>query len=372
MAIRLKLVFLVLLMLASAAMTDTMKVRLGEVARLGDGRSNQLLGYGLVVGLQGTGDSTSAAFTFQSVASMLRRLGLVADLPDIKSKNVAAVMVVAELSGFARVGDRIDCLISSLGDAKSLRGGVLLQTPLMAADGQLYAVAQGPVSIGGFTASGKGGSSTTQNHQTTAALQGGGMVERALPMPPSRGHVLQISFARESYEMVNAAAAVISEALAGFPELRIHPRDAATLEVDIPACFWGREAEFISRLSDLEIEYYRPARVVVNERTGTVIIGGDVRVMPVAVSIGSLTVEVKQKLKVHQPPPFTNGATVVVPDETLDVDEGGPAVLRAIEGASVSELVKALNAIGATTGELITILQTIYESGALTADLVVM
>ncbi len=371
MKLRVYVPVLLVLVLLSVGWADALKVKLGEVARLGDDRVNQLIGYGLVIGLDGTGDSTTSAFTFQTMAAMFKRFGLSLPQTQVQSKNVAAVMVVAELPGYARVGDRLDCLASSLGDAKSLRGGVLLQTPLLAADGQVYAVAQGPISLGGYSFSAKGGGSKSKNHQTTALVPKGAVVERALRMPPARNHKVVVSFHVPGYRTVSEAVISLQKALKGFDPI-VRARDEGSLEVEIPPCFWGKETEFINRLAQVEITYYRPARVVVNERTGSVIIGGDVRIMPVAVSQGSLTVEVKRKTKVIQPPPLSGGSTVVVPENKLEVQEKGPSTFVEVEGMSVGELVTALNAIGATTGDIISILQAIKAAGALTAELVVM
>jgi flagellar P-ring protein precursor FlgI len=287
-------------------------------------RGNQLTGYGVVVGLEGTGDGQQSVFTVQSILSMLRRRGVTVtiDPRQVRVKNAAAVVVTATLPAFARSGNRIDVQLSSIGDAESLRGGTLVMTPLFGGDQQVYAVAQGAVSLGGgFTASAPGASATS-GHPTVGVVTGGALVEREVPVD-----------------------------LRGDGMVRLSLHEVETLDV-VPD---------------------RRARVIVNERTGTVIMGEDVRIAPVGIAHGSLQVTVKVDLGVSQPAPFSEGQTVVVPDSTVQVEEGQAERLSLFKGGvSLRDLVAGLNALGITPQDLIAVLQAIKSAGALDADLEIM
>jgi len=355
-----------LLTFASAASADG--VRIKDIARVEGARDNQLVGYGLVVGLNGTGDSAQVAFTNQAVRNLVTRLGTRPDITDqVKTKNAATVIVTATLPPFVRPGDRIDVTASSLGDARSLQGGLLLQAPLLGADGQVYAVAQGSISIGGFAAAGAG-AQVSKNHPTVGRVPNGALVESAVPASVASNGYLSLSLHNPDYSTAVAIASAIGQAV---PEIGAAPRDAGTVTVPIPPAFWGRTTELIALIGDLTVPVDGPARVVINERTGTVVVGGPVTISPVAVAHGSLTIEVRTTAAVYQPPPFSPGETVVAPDTTLTAQEES-AVIAPLRAATVDDLVRSLNALNATPRDLIAILQAIKQAGALHADLEVL
>lgn len=342
-------------------------IRLKDIAAVKGVRGNQMIGYGLVVGLNGTGDKRGTEFTIQSLTSMLARLGVGVDPNLVQVKNVAAVVVTSELPPFARAGSKIDLVASSLGDAVSLEGGTLLATPLFGTDGEVYAIAQGPLSVGGFSAGG-GGNSVQKNHPTVGRIAQGAIVERELDY--------RIDGA-ESFELaLGAPDFTTAERLVAAIETRFGPgiaraADSGTVRVEVPATFGGDVVPFLAALEGLEVEPDRRARVVVNERTGTVVIGSDVRIARVAVSHGSLAVTVSTTRDVSQPAPFSDGVTTPVENsDVLAVEE--EASLSLVDGVTVEELVRGLNAIGATPRDLIAILQAIRSAGALSAELEVM
>lgn len=332
-------------------------------------RDNQLIGYGLVVGLAGTGDSWRTRMTVQSLSAMLGRLGIRVEADQIRVRNVAAVMVTAALPPFARPGSQIDVNVSSMGDAKSLVGGSLLMTPLEGPDGQIYAVAQGALVVGGFTSE-SNGTTVTKNHPTRGHITDGAIVERsvAVDLDALEELVFQLRFADF------ATAARLAEAMRGVTsgsEDDVRAIDAATVSVKVPEDRKGRVAPLIAELEALEVQSETAARVVVNERTGTVVFGSDVRISTVAVSHGALHVEVTGSRTPSQPAPFsTGGETVVVEESRVELREE-PGQLKVVKaGVSLGELVDALNALGATPRDLIDILQAIKAAGALKADLV--
>jgi len=341
-------------------------VRVKDIARVEGARSNQLMGYGLVVGLDGTGDSKQAVFTPQAVANMLLEYGINVPGALIRVKNVAAVMVSAELPPFAKPGDRLDVTVSSIGDARSLQGGTVLQTPLQGADGRVYAVAQGPVSIGGFVAA-AGGTQVQKNHPTVGRIPAGALVEASVPATLDRGGVVSVSLSQADFATAARIAVAVNESL-GQPVASAP--DAGTVLVRIPA---DREPDLVGFIADIGQVRVQPdvvAKVIINERTGTVIIGGNVTISPVAVSHGGLTVEITQELQVSQPAPLApkTGQTVVVPqNEVLAHEQEG--ALRPVAGRTVQELVRSLNAIKVTPRDMIAILQAIKEAGALQAEL---
>jgi flagellar P-ring protein precursor FlgI len=326
-----------------------------------------------VVGLNGTGDSQQALFTAQSILNMLRRRGLTVDVKprQLQLKNVAAVMVTATLPPFAHSGNRVDVLVSSLGDAKSLQGGTLLQAPLFGGDQEVYAVAQGPVSLGGgFAASGPG-ATAQKSHPTSAFIASGAIVEREVPVDVARQGVLTVSLQDPDFTTASRAAAAINERLS---RDAASARDAGTIEVAVADTTSEGVVKLASLIETVEVAPDQRARVLLNERTGTVIIGETVRVMPVAIAHGSLNVRVKTDFGVSQPAPFApQGETVVVPDTALSVQEGAERSLAVLNpGVSLGELVAALNALGVTPQDLIAILQAIRAAGALQADIELM
>jgi len=345
--------------------------RLKDIAAIEGVRPNQLSGYGIIAGLNGTGDSQQAIFTVQSVLNLLRRRGLTLNVNprQLQIKNVAAVGVTAMLPPFARQGGRIDIEVSSLGDAKSLQGGTLLFTPLFGADGQVYAVAQGPISIGGGFSARAAGATAQKNHPTTGVVPGGALVEREVPVDLGAGGVLTVALHQPDFTTATRAAAAVNTAL-GHDVAR--PVDAGTVSITLGED--GRDAVGVATaIEQVEVTPDTAARVVLNERTGTVIIGTDVRVTPVAIAHGSLNVTVKTDFGVSQPQPFSNGQTVVIPDTTLKVEEGAKQNLVVLHaGVNLGDLVGGLNALGVTPQDLIAILQAIKTAGALSADLELM
>ncbi len=336
-------------------------------ARLSGGRSNQLFGYGLVVGLAGTGDSSGAFFTVQSVANMLNRLGIVVPPARLRVRNVAAVMATTELPPFAREGDRLDVTISSLGDARSLVGGVLLQTPLQGADGNVYAVAQGPVAVGGAGES-AGGSKAQINHLTVGRIPGGAIVERTVPTSVAENHVVSVVLLQPDFSTAVRVAEAINK---GLGKSLATPVDAARVEVSVPADYPGGLAAFVARVESFTVRPDVSARVVVNERTGTVVIGGAVRILPVVIAHGNLRIEVRSEPQVSQPPPLSRGETRVVPRTQITVTPE-PGALVPIPGTnSVQDLARALNALGVSPRDLIAILQALKAAGALQGELVI-
>ncbi|MBI4611242.1 MAG: flagellar basal body P-ring protein FlgI [Candidatus Rokubacteria bacterium] len=349
--------------------------RVKDVARVIGVRDNELYGYGLVLGLNGTGDRRqNAFFTVQSIQNLLIRQGI--NLPPngrtIETKNVAAVMVTAKLPPFAKPGTTIDITVSSLGDATSLGGGTLLLTPLQAADGKVYAVAQGPVSIGGgFSVTAPGtGESVQKNHPTVGRIVNGATVEREVQMVvgPQR---LSIALLQPDFTTSARLAQAIN---AGLGDALAQAIDAATVTVAVPAPAQQRLVEFMAQIEQVEVPTDAPAKVVVNERTGTIIMGSQVKISTVAVSHGNLSIQIKSEFQVSQPLPFAPGGaqtTVVPKTETTVKEEKAPVVLLK-SGASIGDLVQGLNAIGATPRDLIAILQAIKRAGALHAELEIM
>jgi flagellar P-ring protein precursor FlgI len=341
-------------------------VRVKDLAHIGGARSNQLMGYGLVVGLDGSGDSKQTMFTPQAVANMLQDFGINVPAGLIRVKNVAAVMVSAELPAFAQPGDRIDVTVSSLGDARSLQGGTLLQTPLQAADGSVYAVAQGALSIGGFSAA-SAGSQVQKNHPTVGRIPSGALVERAVATTLDRGGAVTVSLNQPDF----ATAARVAVAINGSTGQTLATAcDGGTVLVEIPP---ERSSDLVGFIADIGLVTVHPdvvAKVIINERTGTVIIGGAVTISPVAVAHGGLTVEITRELLVSQPPPLAprTGETVVVPHSDVSAHEQEAALVE-VQGRTVQELVRSLNAIKVSPRDIIAILQAIKQAGALQAEL---
>ncbi|AER65859.1 flagellar P-ring protein [Thermovirga lienii DSM 17291] len=342
------------------------ETRLKDIGRIEGVRSNQLVGVGLVIGLQGTGDKGDLVLAM--LGNLVENFGISIDRDDLKSKNTAVVTVTCELPPFARNGQKIDVVVSSAGDAKSLEGGVLLQTPLRAANGLVYAVAQGPISIGGFSA-GSGGSSVSKNFSTTGRIPGGAIVERETRWDVQDDGKIMFFLNRPDFTTADRVARAINSSYGMAIASAV---DAGTVEIAVPAQYRGNLTPFVASLEGIRVRPDAVARVVINERTGTIVIGGDVRIGEVAVAHGNLTVTVKGKKDVSQPEPFSLGETVVTSEATVAAEEepGSLAVLRTT--ATVDDVVKSLNALGATPRDIITILQAIAQSGALQGELVIM
>lgn len=343
--------------------------RIKDVAKVQGVRSNQLVGYGLVVGLAGTGDTNKSVFTVQSVANMLKSFGVMVSTAQLQSKNVAAVMVTANLPPFAKSGDTIDITVSSMGDAKNLQGGTLLQTPLRAANGQVYAVGQGAVSTGGFAAS-AGGASQQKNFPTVGNIPSGALVEREVPMSFTDKDKEKITLALSQPDFTTANR--ISEAIdQRFGQITV-AKDPGTVVVNIPYYYSDNLVGFIASIEELPIIPDTAAKVVINERTGTVVIGSNVTIDQVAVAQGGLSVKIGQTTNVSQPPPFSGGSTVVTTENTVEAQEKPAGLIVLPASANVGDVVAALNAVGATPRDIISILQAIKAAGALHAELQVM
>jgi flagellar P-ring protein precursor FlgI len=347
--------------------TASAGTRLKEVAALEGVRDNQLMGYGLVVGLNGTGDKQQTLFSNQALTNLLKRMGVTVDPTLMQVKNMAAVMVTADLPPYAQPGTRIDIIAAAIGDSKNLQGGLLLLTPLRGADGQVYAVAQGPLITGGFSA-GRAGTTATVNHPTVGRTPGGAIVERSPPtLAPSSRIKLQLREA--DFTTAARVVEVINQHFAPGGTPIAHAESSAVVVVNAPASYSDRHVEFVAELEGLAVEVDRPAKVIVNERTGTIVMGKDVRIAPVAIMHGVLSVEVRTKLDVSQPDPLAAGSTVVTPQVTVAAKEEAVKNIVLQKGATVEELVRALQAIGSTARDIIAILQSLRSAGALDAEI---
>jgi flagellar P-ring protein precursor FlgI len=344
-------------------------IRVKDISSVKGVRPNQLIGYGLVVGLSGSGDKAGTEFTIQSLASVLARMGIGIDPDSIKVKNVAAVMVTAELPPFARTGSQVDVTISSLGDATSLEGGTLVMTPLFGADGEVYAIAQGPLSVGGFAAGGGGGSSVAKNHTTVGRIPLGATVERELGSSLDDRRHFYISLREADFTTARRTAASINH---HFEVPLASASDPGTVRLEVPEIYADDVVGFLAAVEAVEVEPDRVARVVLNERTGTVVMGEAVTISTVAVAHGSLSITISAVNDVSQPLPFSEGETVEILNEEVEAVEEG-ARLTVVEGpVTIDELVRGLNAIGVTPRDLISILQAIKAAGALSAELELM
>lgn len=357
-----------LLALCLATSVSAAPARLKELVDLQGSRDNALLGYGLVVGLTNTGDTQQVLFTMQSVAGMLGRLGVRVDPLEIRSRNVAAVMVTAKMPTYSRAGSTIDVTVSAMGNARSLQGGTLLMTPLTGADGQTYAVAQGPVQVGGFSANG-GFASIQKNTPTSSTIPGGATIEKAVT-PKLDGGTFVFRLKRADFTNAARIAQAIDTAI-GTPSAKAI--DAAAVEVTLPDDKKEAPVLFLSSLEALTIEVDQRAKVVISERTGTVVMGENVKLRPAAVSHGGLRIAIANQFAVSQPGAFaTGGKTVVTPLQQVETEEQKKAAVSVPAASSVDDLVKALNAIGAPPRDLVAILQALKAVGSLDAELEVM
>ena len=329
----------------------------------------QVIGYGLIVGLDRTGDGTKSEFTIQSIVNMLERFGLQVDPKQIKPKNVAAVMVTAELSTYSRPGSRLDVMVSSISDANSLQGGVLLMTPLLGVDGEIYVQAQGPVSIGGFSASG-GGASVSENHALVGRIPGGGVTLRRSPIQMEDNGVVTFLLRNPDFTTASRAAAALNDE---FDQPIALVLDAGSVEARIPPEMSGISStvEFIARAENLEINPDVPARVVINERTGTVVVGSKVRLSEVAITHGALSISITPQTEVSQPAPLSTGTTQTVESTQIQVESEGSSLMVLKESPDVDAVAKALNALGVKPRDVVAIFQALKKAGALQADLVI-
>lgn len=351
------------LLLAGAASATRIK----DVTHVEGARENQLIGYGLVVGLDGSGDGSSTEFTVRSLVSYLRRQGMTIDPELVKTDNVAAVIVTADLPAFARTGQRLDVNVASIGDAESLQGGTLLMTELKGADGQVYAVAQGSMSLGGFDA-GAGGTSVQKNHTTAGKVPGGALIEREPPTRLEGRTTLRLLLENPDFTTAERIAAVINQ---NFPDAAALANDNAAVALQVPADQQPQIASFIAALESLPVHPDSRARIVIDERNGTVVMGEDVRISTLAIAHGSLSIQIARTNQVSQPAPFSEGQTVPFANTEVNVEEGGDRLTMVDEGVSLGEVVQSLNAIGVTPRDLIAILQSIKSAGALQAEIVI-
>lgn len=356
-------------LLGLALLTPASAERIKDMASIAGVRSNQLVGYGLVVGLDKTGDKTT--FTGQSMRSMLSQLGVI--LPpgvDPKAKNIAAVALSADLPAFAKPGQKIDVTVSSIGDAKSLRGGTLLMSPLKGADGNVYAVAQGNLVVGGLSAGGKDGSKITVNNPSVGRVPNGASVERTVPSPFDQGDALVFNLHESDFTTANRMAEAINKQL-GANTAR--PIDATSVRVDAPADP-SQRVSFASVVENMEVSPDdAPAKIIVNSRSGTVVINGKVSVKPAAVSHGSLTVTINENVQVSQPGALAGAGaqTAVTPKSEIKVEEGDNHMFVFKPGVSLDEIVRSVNNVGAGPSDLVAILEALKSAGALRAELII-
>ena len=342
--------------------------RIKDIVTFEGVRENQLVGYGLVVGLNGTGDSLrNAPFTKQSLQSMLERLGVNVRDANIDTKNVAAVMVTARLPAFAAAGSQLDVTVSATGDAKSLLGGTLMVTPLNGADGEVYAVAQGTVQTGSVSASGASGSSVTKGVPTAGRIAGGGVIERELGFKFASQGQIRLTLRNPDFTTAQRVAAAVNER---FPGTAMADNPTIVTLAPPPG---ARLVDFVTEVEQFTVDPDSPAKVVIDEVAGVVVMGSDVRISTVAIAQGNLTISVQETPKVSQPAPFSRGQTTVTPSSAIKIDEQKGRKLVVLDsGASLATLVKGLNALGVSPRDMISILQTIKAAGALQAEIEVM
>jgi flagellar P-ring protein precursor FlgI len=365
-AFRSTVIAIVLLAGVSMALGGT---RVKDLVMISGARDNQLVGYGLVAGIAGDGDK-NLVFTVQSIANMLQRFGITVPPATLQSKNVAAVIVTADIHPFAKVGARIDVNVSSLGDAKTLQGGVLLQTPLLGANGKMFAVAQGALSIGGFAAGagGAGGATVQKNHPTVAQIIGGALVEFEIPTSVVRENCLELLLREPDF----TSAARLAEAVNQTFTNSAQALDSTTVRVRIPEGLETAVVDFIARLEAIEVVPDTPARIVINERTGTIVANSRIRISSCAVSHGNLTINIASTLDVSQPNPLSNtGETVVIPRTETTVTETKASLVPLPELPTVERVAASLNALGVTPRDIMAIFQAMKQAGALQAELLI-
>lgn len=339
-------------------------VRIKDIASFSGVRDNQLIGYGLVVGLAGTGDKKDSAFTLSSMKNMLDRMGIGVNSNAVKVKNVASVMVTARMPVSSKPGTKLDVTVSSVGDATSLLGGVLLQTALKGVDGKTYCLAQGALTVGGFSVTGQA-ASATKNINTVGLIPGGGIVEREIPFQFNQQDNLTLNLRNGDFSTAQQVAERLNSAMGGS---FARATDGMTININVPPHYRNNLVPLMASVENLEVTPDAAAKVVVDEKTGTVVLGKDVRITRAAVAHGNLQITVQESEQVSQPGPFSQGQTVVTPETNINVREENRR-LHMVEGATLQELVDGLNAIGATPRDLISILRSLQVSGSLHADL---
>ena len=354
---------------SSPAVNGAQTVLVRDITTIAGVRDNPLVGYSIVVGLAGTGDRQQTLFTTQTLANVMQRMGVQIPASSVIVKNIAAVFVTASLPPFARPGMALDVTVSSIGDAKSLEGGVLLLAPLRGPDGQVYAEAQGPLTLGGFSA-GNAGNGKQVNHPTVGRIPNGGTVERDTAIDLNRLKTVSLVLRNADFTSAREISNVINSQF-GKPISTVI--DSRQINVNIGGSGTTSVPELISQIQNLSISVRPPARVVLNERTGTIVMGGDVKLSAVSVLHGGLSVEVSTKFNVSQPEPLSKGGqTVVVPDQDVQAKESSAKTIRLEEGASVEDLINGLQTMGATARDIVAILQAIKAAGGLQADLEVL
>lgn len=348
------------------AATAAHAIRIKDLASFEGIRDNQLMGYGLVVGLNGSGDSDQVVIQYQSVVNMLERMGITTSLNSIKLKNVAVVMVTATLPPFAKQGNHLDVLVSSLGDAKSIAGGTLIMAPLKGADNQIYAVAQGPVLTDSFAFGGQG-ASAQKNHPTAGRVPNGALIERELPNILLGKSVLNLNLNVADFTTASRIVTVVNDK---FKSNVAVSSDPGSVTLTIPEVYANHAVEFVAALERLEVKPDVAAKVILNERTGTIVMGENVRISTVAITHGNLSLVIKETPQVSQPAPLSKtGETKVVPRTDLKVQEENRRLMVLQESATIGDVVRALNQLGVTPRDLISILQAVKAAGALQAEL---
>lgn len=356
---------LALLLAIAGAPEASGQTRIKDIVDVENVRENQLVGYGLVVGLAGTGDRIrNAPFTEESMQSMLERMGVNIRGTQMRTQNVAAVSITATMPPFARSGSRIDVQVSALGDATSLQGGTLIASSLRALDGEIYAVAQGPLAVSGFKGQGAA-ASVSRGVTTSARIAGGAIIEREVPFALRSSTSLKLALKNPDFTTADRIARAINGRYPGTAQML----DPSTVEVRGAPGSQGSVIDLVTQVGDLEVKVDQPARVVINEASGTVVMNSDVRITPVAIAQGGLTITVTEAPQVSQPAPFSNGQTTVVPRTQVQVNDGNGASLAVINGPSLQSLVSGLNTLGVSPRDLITILQAIKSAGALQAEI---
>lgn len=357
------LTFLLILLWLAATPVQA-RVRVKEIASLEGVRENQLIGYGLVVGLNGTGDKRQTFFSAQTLANLLERMGVQVPPAAMLVRNTAAVMVTASLPPFAQPGTKLDVHVAAIGDATNLQGGLLLLTPLKAANGEVFAVAQGAVLTAGFVARGGGGNSTTLNHPTAGRVPAGAIVERTPPTAVPRDRV-RLQLRQADFTTAARVAEAVNRRFPGAARCE----NAALVDVAVPAEYAGRAIEFVAEIEGLTLEADHVRKIIINERTGTIAAGRDILIRPVAILHGALSIEIRTAFEVSQPAPLSTGQTTVTPDVQVGVREERAKNVQLQPGATVEDLARALTAIGATARDIIAILQNLKAAGALDAEI---
>jgi flagellar P-ring protein precursor FlgI len=340
--------------------------RLKDLVSMEGVRDNQLVGYGLVVGLAGTGDKRQTVFSAQTLSNLLERMGVSVAPAALQAKNTAAVMITATLPPFSQPGTRIDVTVAALGDATNLQGGQLVMTPLKSAGGQVFAAAQGPVVTGGFVA-GRGGNNQTVNHPTVGRVPSGAIVEQS---PPSAfdGKQLKLQLRRSDFTNASRISGLLNQKVGGGKSVARAVHGGLVI-VDVPQEWTDRPVEFVAHLESLSLDVDRPAKVIINERTGTIAMGKEIRIAPISILHGNLTIEVETSFEVSQPAPLSDGQTTVVPRVGVGIKEEKARNVNLKQGATVEDLVRALLAIGSTPRDVIAILQSLQSAGAIEAEI---